>query len=168
MELKMDGKHSKVGSEQVVNLRKEITKMVKIAIVFVVAVALLIISFIIKTAHRNENLEIANYKQTYATIERTVFSDTGNAMYYVSFMESGNKIVAQTDYYSSDARSLNPGDEVKIGYFFTKRGTPSAVILDERVVAVANSVPGFYKFLTVTGILLLLVSVAMFAKAMFL
>lgn len=167
MELKMDGKHSKAGSNRVIDLLKEMTKMVKIAIVFVIAVALLIISFIVKMAHQNESLQIENYKQTYATIDRTIFSDTGNAKYYVSFTENGNKITAQTDHYSSETRSLNPGDEVKIGYFFTKGGTPRAVILDERMTPVTNSVSGFYKFLTVTGILLLLVSAVMFVKLIF-
>ena len=63
--------------------------------------------------------------------------------------------------------SLNPGDEVKIGYFFAKNGAPRAVILDERIIPVSDSVPGYYKFVASIGILLLLVAVAMFANLIF-
>lgn len=138
--------------------------MVKTFFVFVIAIIFLVIAFIIKRAHKNESLQMENYKQTYATIDRTIYSETGEVKYYVSFTEKGNKLIAQTDHYTSETKSLDPGDEVKIGYYFTKKGTPRAVILDERVIPVSNSVPGFYKFMTAIGLLLILVAVVMFAK----
>lgn len=141
--------------------------MVKVVIVLIIAIVLLVIAYGLKAAHKNDILQMDNYKQTYATIERVIFSDTGNAKYYVSFSENDNKITAQTDHYSSGTKSLNPGERVKIGYFFTKNGTPRAVILDERVTPVSNSASGFYKFLAIVGILLLLAAVAMFARLMF-
>lgn len=94
------------------------------------------------------------------------FSDTGNAKYYFSFKEKGNVILAEPDHYSSETKSLNPGDEVNIGYYFTQKGMPRAVIFDDRLVPVSNSVPWFNKFLTIVGILLLLVAAAMFARLM--
>lgn len=141
--------------------------MVKLIIILVIAVALLVVAFRMKTALQNDSSKMDNYKQTFATIERVIFSDTGNAKYYVTFSENGNKITAQTDHYSSNTKSLNPGDEVKIGYFFAKNGAPRAVILDERLIPVSNSVPGYYKFIAVIGILLLLVAVAMYIKLIF-
>lgn len=106
------------------------------------------------------------YKRMYAIIDRVIFSDTGNAKYYVSFKKNGNVILTETDHYSSETKSLNPGDEVNIGYYFTQKGMPRAVIFDERLVPVSNSAPWFYKFLTIVGILFLLVSAAMFARWM--
>lgn len=141
--------------------------MVKIVVVFVIAVVLLIIAYGLKSTHKNDSLQTDDYKQTFATIDRVIFSDTGNAKYYVSFSENGTKITAQTDHYSSKTRSLDTGDEVKIGYFFTKKGAPRAVILDERVIPVSNASSGFYKLLIIVGALLLLVAVAMFAKSIF-
>lgn len=141
--------------------------MVKAGMVFMIAIIFLVIAYWIKMAHKRESIRRGKYEQTYATIDRVIFSDTGNAMYYVLFMKNGNRILAQTDYYSSSTKSLNPGDEVKIGYYFTPRGTPRAIIYDDRVIPVSNFVPSFYKFFAAVGILLLLVAIAMFARAVF-
>lgn len=141
--------------------------MVNAVITFVIAIALLVAAFRIKVALQRDNLQREHYKQTFATIDRVLFSDTGNARYYVIFTENGNKIVAQTDYYSSETKSLNPGDKVKIGYYFAKNGAPRAVIFDERVVPVSNGVPNFYRFTATIGLLLLIVAVAMLVKAIF-
>lgn len=141
--------------------------MVKIIIVFAIAISLLVIASRMKAAHKNEDLKADNFKQTYATVELVIYSDTGNAKYYVSFLENGEMVTAQTDYYSSETKSINPGDKVKIEYFYAKNGAPRAVILDERVIPVANSVPSFYKALTIIGIVLLLGAAAMFVRAMF-
>ncbi len=142
-------------------------KVVKCVIIFVIAIALLVIASIMKAVLQSDLSHKSNYKQTFAIIDRVIFSDTGNAKYYVAFTENGNKITAQTDHYSSETKSLNPGDEVKIGYYFTKNGIPRAVILDERVVPVSNAVFGYCKFIAVIGLLLIFVAVVMFVKAVF-
>lgn len=141
--------------------------MIKYVMVFVISIFFLAISFIIKLSYKKEKLQIENYKRTSATIDRVIWSDTGNAKYYVSFLDNGNSITAQTDYYSSETKSLNPGDEVKIGYFFIKDKIPRAVIFDERVIPVSNSVPRFYKLLTIIGILLFLTALFMLIKINF-
>lgn len=146
---------------------KEVTEMVKTFIVFVIAIVFLVIAFMTRAAFRNEILQMGNYKRTQAIIDRVVFSDTGNAKYYVSFEEDGNVILAETNHYSSEIKSLNPGDEVKIGYYFIKRGTPRAVIYDERLIPVSNSVPWFYRFMTIVGILLLFAAAAMSVRLTF-
>ncbi len=139
--------------------------MVKSAVVFVIAVVMLVISCGMKVSLKNEKKKMANYKQTRATIDRVIFSDTGNAKYVVSFFENGNRITAQTDHYSSKAKSLNPGYEVRIGYYFTKKGLPWAVILDERVIPVSNHVSGYARLFAVIGVLLLLFAAVMFVTA---
>lgn len=102
------------------------------------------------------------------TIKSAIFNDTGNVWYYVSFSENGNKITAKTDTYTSETKSLNPGDEVEIGYYFTKRGNhPRAVIFDKRVIPCSTSVPGFGKFLNIVGILFLIIALFMFIKINF-
>lgn len=163
----MAGKPLQVGSNYMIDTPKEVAKMVKLIIILVIAIVLLVVAFRMKIALQNDSSQMDNYKQTFAIIERVIFSDTGNAKYYVTFTENGNKITAQTDHYSSNTKSLNPGDEVKIGYFFAKNGAPRAVILDERLTPVSNNVPGYYKFIAAIGILLLLVAVVMFAKMIF-
>lgn len=138
--------------------------MVKAVIIFAIAVVVLALAYKIKAGYiKDENL-IKTYEQTYAAVERVVFSDTGNAKYYVSFTVAGERITAETGYYSSETKSLNSGDKVRIGYYFARGGAPWAVIFDDRVTAVSGSVPAFYKGMTVLGMLLLLISIAMFVK----
>lgn len=146
---------------------KEATEMAKAVIVFVIAISMLVIASRIKAAHKNDALKTDNFTQTYATVDRVIFSNTGNAKYYVSFWENGKMVTAQTDHYSSESKSLNPGDKVKIGYFPAKNGAPRAVILDEQAIPVANSASSFYMFLTLVGIVLLLGAAAMFVRAIF-
>lgn len=141
--------------------------MIKCVMVLAISIFFFVSAFKVKQIYKKQKLEVENYKQTYATIDRAIFSDKGNVKYYISFFENGNNITAQTDHYTSETKSLNPGDEVKIGYYFTKRGAPRAVILDERVIPVSNSVPAFYKFLTIIGILLFLTALFMFIKINF-
>ena len=123
-------------------------------------------AFAIKTAHKKELAQMENYEQTSATIERTIYSDTGDVRYYVSFVDNGRTIMAQTDYYSSDAKSLDAGDQVKIGYFFIRGSTAHAVIFDDRVIPVSDSDLSISKYMTVIGIVLLLVAIVMFVKLM--
>lgn len=141
--------------------------MVKAIITFVIAIIILLIAFIIKSAHQKERTQIENSKQTIATIDQTIYSDTGEVMYYISFIENGMTIVAQTDYYTSETKSLNPGDQVKISYFYINEKTVHAVILDDRVIPVSDSDLSVYRFMIIVGILLLLIAATMIAKAMF-
>ncbi len=134
--------------------------MVKIIQTLFIGIILLIIVF----KMRADSKKTVDYKQTHATIDRVIYSDTGNVKYYVSFQENGDKITAQTDHYSSETKSLNPGDEVKIGYYFTKNNTPWAVILDDRVIPVSSSISGFCNFLAIVGILFVIIALAMFVR----
>lgn len=92
-----------------------------------------------------------NLPEAEATIDRVIFSDGGNVKYYVRFLMDGKEILAQTVHYTSDTKSLNPGDRVTIGYYFTQNGTPRARILDDRVIPCADSVSNFSWILFAIG-----------------
>lgn len=142
--------------------------MIKCGIVFVISLIFFFGSSKFKKTFKEDELEKEKYKKTFGTIKSAIFTDIGNVWYYVSFMESGSEITAKTDCYTSDTKSLNPGDEVKIGYYFTKRGNqPRAVIFDERVIPCSTAVPRFCKFLNIVGLLLLIIALLMFIKINF-
>lgn len=131
--------------------------MVEAFQIIIIAMIFILSAVLIKRSYIKEKKEIKNYKRTRAKIERTIYSDTGNAKYDVSFVADGKALTAQTHHYSFKTKSLNPGEEVEIGYFFTKRGVPRAVIFDERVVPVSSSLPSAYKLFFIIGIVLLIV-----------
>ena len=133
--------------------------MVKTIMIFIISFIFLMISIMVKLAYKNENFKRANYKHTLAIIERSCFSEEGKLYYYVSFFDNGNKFVAQTDRYTFTTKTLESGDEVDIGYYFTKRGTPRAVILDTHFVPCSNSVPGFYRLFAFIGIVLFFIAI---------
>lgn len=137
----------------------------KTVIIYIISLIFLTLAFMVRRSYKNDLLEMENYKRTYAVIDRVIFSDTGNAKYYVSFEENGRAITAQTDHYSSETKSLDPGDRVEIGYFFTRAGTPRAVIFDERLIPVSTSVPGFYKALAVMGVLFFVIASVLLVKS---
>lgn len=47
--------------------------MVKIGIIFVIAIVLLVVSFKMKTALQDESSQMDNYKQTFAIIDKVIF-----------------------------------------------------------------------------------------------
>ena len=87
-----------------------------------------------RSVHEKERRK--GYKRTNALIDRVIYSDSGNVKYYVSYEKDGEKILAQTDHYSASTKSLKPGDTVEIGCYYTKDGTPRAVIFDNRIIPV--------------------------------
>ena len=102
--------------------------------------------------------------RTNGVIDRVIFSDTGNVKYYVRFTDAaGERHLAQTDHYTSDTKSLNPGDEVAVGYHFTPHGVSRAVIFDERVISCADtaSVRNFPKICLALGIVLCAIALGM-------
>ena len=118
--------------------------MAKIALLFIIGAVFLIIALL--GAVRSEPKD---YTRTEAVIERAIFSDTGNVKYYVSFVNNGVEILAQTDHYSSETKSLNPGDKVEIGYYLTKNCKFRAVVLDDCLEPVSSRVGLFFKFMLV-------------------
>ena len=135
--------------------------------VFIIAAIFLGIAFLIRSSQKKEKAQVDNCKRTNATIVRTIFSDTGEPKYYVSFEDNGRTITAQTDHYSSETKSLSPGDQVEIGYFFIRENVARAMIFDERVIPISNVVPIIFKFFAAVGVLLFLLAASMLVKGMF-
>lgn len=105
--------------------------------------------------------------RTEGVIDRAIFSDGGNVKYYVRFTDdAGERHLAQTDHYSSDTKSLNPGDRITIGYHFTPHGVSRAVIFDDRVVSCADTaaVRNFPKACLALGTILCIVALGMAAS----
>lgn len=142
--------------------------MIKCSLVFIISLMCFFISSRVKKSLKAEEMEKQKYKKTLGTIKRTNFTDTGNVWYYVSFLQNENEITAKTNRYTSETKSLNPGDEVEIGYYFTKRGNqPRAVIFDKRVTPCSTSVPVYCKFFNVVGMLFMIIALCMFIKIIF-
>lgn len=139
-------------------------RLTKVIIVFVLSIILFVIAVKLKSSLKKDDLKKENYKTTLAIIDRVIYSETGNVRYYVSFLDNGNIVTAQTNYYSSATKSLNTGDEVNIGYYFVKGKIPRAVIYDERVTPCSNSLSGLYKLLNVAGVLLLIIALFMLIR----
>lgn len=93
------------------------------------------------------------------TIDRVIFSDGGNVKYYVKFQVDGKELLAQTEHYTSDTKSLNPGDTVMIGYYFTKKGTARAKILEEGLIPCAVTAPKFAVMLFAVGMVFFLIGI---------
>lgn len=68
-------------------------------------------------------------------IKSTIYTDTGNAWYYVDFTaEDGTTYTGQSITYSSDTKTLGDGTTVPIRYYFTKAGRARVIIEDPTIV----------------------------------
>lgn len=56
--------------------------MIKCFMIFFMSIIFFIIAFMGKRSLKKSELEERNYKCTIATIDRVIFSDTGNVKYY--------------------------------------------------------------------------------------
>lgn len=138
--------------------------MVKIIMIFAIAFVFILLAVLTGTESKEAKALAENAKRTVATVDRVIYSDTGNVKYYVTFSENGHKVTAQTSHYSSKTKSLNAGDQVEIGYFYIGEKTARAFIIDDRVAPVSDSVPTYCKVFAGIGTLLLLVASAALAK----
>lgn len=130
--------------------------------IFLMSIIFFVIAFMGKRNLKKSECEERDYQCTIATIDRVIFSDTGNVKYYVVFEENGHTIMAQTEHYSSKTPSLHPHEKVKIKCFFTKNKVPRAIIIDERVKSVSCNIPKIFDFCILIGILLFLTALFVF------
>lgn len=135
--------------------------MEKIIILTGLALLMFLFSWRMKISYSKSEETKRTAKRTTAKIDRVIFSDTGNVKYYVYFYENEKKILAQTEHYTSDNKSLNSGDQVEISYYYTKEGKPRAVICFPQMIPCADSTVNFYKGIAIIGGVLLLVALAM-------
>lgn len=128
--------------------------MPKIIIIFVISIIFFVIAAFLKPSSK-----IQEEKITTAVIKRKIYSETANVKYYVEFFENGKKVTAQTKYYTSSAKSLDSGDEVEIGYYYTEKNIPVVNIHDKRVISCEEASSGFYKYVNAAGGALLIIAI---------
>lgn len=138
--------------------------MVKGIIVLCISFVFLFSAAKMRSSLKRDIIKRKQYDKASGTVVQAVYSETGNVRYDVSFWDNGVQVLAQTDYYSSSTKSLNPGDEVEIGYYYIDGKIPRAVIYDDRIIPCADSVPGFCMFLTIIGAVLLVTALIMIVK----
>ena len=137
--------------------------MIRVCMVFLLAIGFLLGGMAVKISIKKDAAKEKDYKRTTATITKAIQSDGGSMKYYVMFFNNGTKAVAETCYYSSSTKSLNPGEKVEIGYYRVGDVT-RAVIYDNRIVRCTAGLPNFYRFLMAGGILLFVIAVLELAK----
>lgn len=138
--------------------------MVKGIIVLCISIFFFALAAKMRSSLKQDAIKRKQYNKTLATIVQVIYSESGNVRYDVSFWDKKAKVLAQTDYYSSSTKSLNPGDEVEIGYYYIDGKIPRAVIYDNRIVPCANSVSKFYIFLAILGAVLFITALLMMIR----
>lgn len=138
--------------------------MVKGIIVLCISIFSFALAAKMRSSLKQDAIKRKQYNKTLATIVQVIYSESGNVRYDVSFWDKKAKVLAQTDYYSSSTKSLNPGDEVEIGYYYIDGKIPRAVIHDNRIVPCANSVSKFYIFLAILGAVLFITALLMMIR----
>lgn len=119
----------------------------------VIAIGFLLVAFAMKPSPEREDI-----RRTKGVIDRVIYSDEGNVMYYVRFVENEQKIMAQTVSYSYSTKSLNPDEEVEIGYYYTKKGRPRAIIFDDRITRCSEESLIWIKIFNIIGAAFLLLA----------
>lgn len=133
--------------------------MVKIIMIFVISIIFFVIAAVAKPS-----VKTYEEKSAVATIKNKIYSESANVKYYVEFFENGKKVTAQTGYYSSSAKSLDPDEKVEIRYYYTEKNIPVVRIHDERVIPCAEVASNFYKYVNAIGVVLLIVAVISLVK----
>lgn len=72
---------------------------------------------------------------TTGVIDKKIYGETGNVMYYVNVYINGKKVRAQSINYSSKTQSLMEGKEVKISLYEISKGNKRCEIIDENIVS---------------------------------
>ncbi len=73
-------------------------------------------------------------KETTGVIDMYIKERDGGAFwYYVNFIDkdTGKAIRAESNYFKMTSKELDEGEEVKIKYYYTKRGRPYVEIIDD-------------------------------------
>ncbi len=81
-----------------------------------------------------------NKKFSTGIIDKVIYNDTGNVMYYVIINVDGQFVTAQSINYTSESKTLKQGKEVKVNYYFTPKGAARVEILDEDIVSCIDAV----------------------------
>ena len=102
--------------------------------------------------------------RTTGVIEKTIYSDTGNVMYYVNTDVNGETIRVQSPYYSSKTKSLPEGKDVVVDYIVLSKGVSSVEILNEDIILCKDDMAEELRVLAGFGILVLVVIIIFMVK----
>lgn len=99
-------------------------------------------------------------KETTGVIDKLIREKGGGAFwYYVNFIDkdTGKAIRAGSNYFKTGSKRLNVGEEVKIKYYYTKRGRPYVEIIDDTLVTL-NSDTSIARNVKVISIILFIIA----------
>lgn len=134
----------------------------KYIIFLILGLILLLISFLTR---ESDTSNIINQKAV-GTIEKIIYSDSGNVRYYVKFSANGLDIQGQSIHYYSTNRKYHEGDTVNISYHYSKNGKAIVEVEDDELIPCKNSLSKFSKGSLVIGIILIVVFVILFVKTL--
>lgn len=98
-----------------------------------------------------------NKIRTNGIIDKVIYGETGNVMYYVNTDVNGETIRVQSLYYSSKTKSLPEGKEVVVDYMVSPKGNRLVEILDENIVPCRDDLSGELKTLALFGIIVVII-----------
>lgn len=104
----------------------------KFVIFLIVALILFAVFLLEKKVTGNNN----SYRNSVGRITMVNMTETGNVWYKVAFNDGEKEYVAQSVYYRKSPDDIRIGDSIKIGYYFTRTGSPRCVITEEGFEAV--------------------------------
>lgn len=125
-------------------------------------ILLLVLAIVLWIAGNSMTKPNSNEKDTYpatGTIQKVIYTDSGNAYYYVVFNANGTTYTGQSITYSSKTKTLNDGDVVQIQYYFTKSGRARVIIDDNRLIPCEASLGSYGKVFKIASVVLLVVAI---------
>lgn len=102
--------------------------------------------------------------RTTGVIERKIYGDEGSVRYYVNVDINGEVINVKSAFYSSKTKSLPVGKKVEVDYMVSPKGIKSVEIIGEDIVLCRNDTKGELRFLSIFGILVVVVIIVLMIK----
>ena len=102
--------------------------------------------------------------RTNGIIDKVIYGETGNVMYYVNTDVNGETIRVQSPYYSSKTKSLPEGKDVVVDYIVSSKGVSSVEIINEDIILCRDDLGGELRVLVGFGILVLAVIIIFMVK----
>ena len=132
-------------------------------------ILLLVLAIVLWVVGNSMTKPDSNKKETSSavgTIQKVIYTDSGNAYYYVAFNANGTAYTGQSITYSYKTKTLNDGDTVQIQYYFTKSGRARVIIDDNRLIPCEASFESYGKVFKSLSIVLFGVAVVVLVTKM--
>ena len=95
--------------------------------------------------------------RTAGVIDKVIYGETGNVMYYVNTEVNGEIISVKSPYYSSKTKSLPEGKGVVVDYIVSSKGVSSVEIINEDIILCEDDMGGELRILAGFAITVVLV-----------